>query len=1033
MIYKFIILFAALLTNVYSQVSLYQFQSVQGTYQEITGGQVSTASGNDGGQNISLPFSFTYNGTAYSTARLSVNGWLEMGQTFTGTGWLNDLASTTSKPLLCPLWDDLYPDTQSEIRFEVLGSAPSRIFVVQWKMIRWAGSSGGRQNFQVRLYESTNHISFHYGQMTTPTGSSASIGINDQIGGPGHFLSITPGITPVVSSTVANNNINSVLYLPSGLEYHFIPPVLQPKLYVTQNTMVVPAGTSNQHIIRLQIDQVSPQPVLDVTSFRFHLPPTVIKSNILNARLYYTGNDTYFSTAEQFGETVQLPDTGFSISGVKSLINGTHYFWLAFDISNSAQAGTIIDAGCNYAILSGTGTLLPDTASPFGHRTVTIGLTGSYTIGTDGSYASLSSALSDLYSRGAGGHCKFVITASYDTLTESFPITLREFPGADSGHTVTIFKEAGMVKAITCSTTALFDFVGGSYYRIDGSNSLLLQNSLSLGNVIRIRDGSSHNIIRNCEIRGRSSSTTGGVIQFTTSVPAANSYNIIENCIISNIPILFSTPNTGIFATGSLQQPNSYNIIRNNEILNFHDNGIYLSGNTRETLIENNTIRFIPSSDFRPSSTTVHGIRIDNAPNTTIRGNKIYNLYSLYQAVTTVRGIFNIGSFGVPMLTKVYNNFISLNHGVETANANVYGIDYYGYPDNAIEIVNNSVFIGTGGSGSSEVTSYNIAKRAEANQFIVKNNILINGRNRIGNARQSVMYFPDIAGSISSDYNNIYWYGIAGQAGYWSGTDAYTLENWKTLSGQDLHSIAIPVTFTDVHDLHLSGSSVGNIALAGVPYPGISHDIDGELRSVSYPYIGADEVPSSPLPVEILSLYGVVTGGSIVIHFTTATETNSLSFILERFDSETEKFNYLTQTPAAGNSTIPREYSLIDESPLTGENRYRIKMIDTDGSFSYSEIVTVNNSAPSEYRLAQNYPNPFNPYTTISYQIPNAGKVTIKVYDVLGNLVATLIDAYHVAGSYSMLLNASTWSAGVYYYTLSAGNYSAGKKMLLLK
>jgi len=89
--------------------------------------------------------------------------------------------------------------------------------------------------------------------------------------------------------------------------------------------------------------------------------------------------------------------------------------------------------------------------------------------------------------------------------------------------------------------------------------------------------------------------------------------------------------------------------------------------------------------------------------------------------------------------------------------------------------------------------------------------------------------------------------------------------------------------------------------------------------------------------------------------------------------------------------------------------------------------------AVKEYALAQNYPNPFNPTTTISYQLPKAGHVTLKIYDVLGNEVKTLVNENKEVGRYTAAFDASSLASGVYIYRLQANDYLATKKMLLLK
>ncbi len=212
--------------NLFSQAANYSFSSSSGTYTEISG-TVSTATGDNGVQTLSLPFSFYYCGENYTTARVCVNGWLELGTGYLEWESSNTWNSTIVKPIIAGLWDDLVDDAGGDIQYTTLGSAPNRIFVVQWKNIHWKLFDGTLQNFQIRLHETTNTIDIIYGTMNPPLNfPSASIGMNDQTGGTGHYLSVTPGDPPTVSSTSPNDNILSIDYLYSGLTYTFNPAYL---------------------------------------------------------------------------------------------------------------------------------------------------------------------------------------------------------------------------------------------------------------------------------------------------------------------------------------------------------------------------------------------------------------------------------------------------------------------------------------------------------------------------------------------------------------------------------------------------------------------------------------------------------------------------------------------------------------------------------------------------------------------------------------------------------------------------------------
>jgi hypothetical protein len=88
---------------------------------------------------------------------------------------------------------------------------------------------------------------------------------------------------------------------------------------------------------------------------------------------------------------------------------------------------------------------------------------------------------------------------------------------------------------------------------------------------------------------------------------------------------------------------------------------------------------------------------------------------------------------------------------------------------------------------------------------------------------------------------------------------------------------------------------------------------------------------------------------------------------------------------------------------------------------------------PNNFSLSQNYPNPFNPSTKISWQSPVSGHHSLKIYDVLGNEVATLVNEFKNAGRYEVDFNASSLSSGIYFYKLQAGSFIQTKKMILMK
>jgi hypothetical protein len=188
------------------------------------------------------------------------------------------------------------------------------------------------------------------------------------------------------------------------------------------------------------------------------------------------------------------------------------------------------------------------------------------------------------------------------------------------------------------------------------------------------------------------------------------------------------------------------------------------------------------------------------------------------------------------------------------------------------------------------------------------------------------------------------------------------------------------------------------------------------------------------VPVELASFSASVIQGRIMLEWTTASELNNNGFEIERsVDGNT--FATIGFVEGEGTTTEPNFYSFEDLSPFT-ENftiYYRLKQVDFDGNFSYSKTISVEFSMPGDFTLKQNYPNPFNPSTIVEYNIQEAGLVSLKVYDVLGKEVATLVNEEKAVGNHNVTFDAGNLPSGVYFYTIRAGNFISTKKMMLAK
>jgi photosystem II stability/assembly factor-like uncharacterized protein len=191
------------------------------------------------------------------------------------------------------------------------------------------------------------------------------------------------------------------------------------------------------------------------------------------------------------------------------------------------------------------------------------------------------------------------------------------------------------------------------------------------------------------------------------------------------------------------------------------------------------------------------------------------------------------------------------------------------------------------------------------------------------------------------------------------------------------------------------------------------------------------------VPVEFTSFATNVVDESVVLKWTTATETNNQGFEVQS-STDGLSFNNIGFVPGFGTTTEPKSYSYIDQSVTSGKYYYRLKQVDYDGSFAFSGVVEAEVSLPTEFSLEQNYPNPFNPATTIEFSLPFEARVTINIYNLIGENVAEVASGNFAAGSHKVDFNANTLTSGIYFYQLDTAGvdgktFSSVKKMTLLK
>jgi len=190
----------------------------------------------------------------------------------------------------------------------------------------------------------------------------------------------------------------------------------------------------------------------------------------------------------------------------------------------------------------------------------------------------------------------------------------------------------------------------------------------------------------------------------------------------------------------------------------------------------------------------------------------------------------------------------------------------------------------------------------------------------------------------------------------------------------------------------------------------------------------------APLPVILSSFTGISSGQNINLQWTTESEINNSGFQVERTLKDLNNWTNIGFVKGYGTKNTPTNYSFLDRKLNTGKYLYRIKQIDNNGNYEYHELNSVIEILlPTKFSLSQNYPNPFNPVTKIDFSLPDDSKINLKIYDITGKEISTLINDFRQAGYYTVSFDASKLSSGIYFYRIEANGLRDIKKMVVVK
>ncbi len=659
---------------------------------------------------------------------------------------------------------------------------------------------------------------------------------------------------------------------------------------------------------------------------------------------------------------------------------------------------------------------------------------GTYTIGYGGYFPTIQSAFDKLSSDGIDGEVTLeLISNRYISLSGDYGFFLNgPIPGADLSSRVIIRPAANKNVTIISNRAIVLLFVNTSYITLDGVDIegpttltiRAIENSqFPYNDCVDFWNNSDHNVVQNITFISEdyTRSGTGIMVWNRTNSLSPPNGNLIQNNFIKQAGL-------GIFVLGfgiANTRPDG-NIIRGNLIGSETDSLIawgIQSEVTLNTIIEKNVVQNVRYyNDYLNVGINAHG-----GYGNIIRNNVVHNIYASGGLYGTV-GIVLSGWAGEQGSNNVvYNNMVyDIRSSATQTEATVAGIQLMGqyYP----RVYYNSVYLDGFGNGANPDGSGALYIYGDCSNVVVKNNILVNTRDESPYCASSI-YFNGNSSMITSDNNDLYYIQNPNNCLVRStGGDYFNLAEWQ-VTGQDANSISEMPPFT-LPDLHIDWEVYSLLDGHATPIWGITKDIDDEPRNTGTPDIGADEFVF--VPVELTSFTAMVNGKEILLSWSTASELNNLGFEIQR---STEKVEFYTVgfVNGHGTTTEQQNYSFKDKNLDNGKYYYRLKQVDFNGSYEYSDVVEVEWRAFNSYLLEQNYPNPFNPTTTIGFGIQDKSNVKITILNAIGEEVAVVLNEEREPGYHTVEFIASSLPSGVYFYRLQAGEFVSTKKMLLIK
>ena len=726
-------------------------------------------------------------------------------------------------------------------------------------------------------------------------------------------------------------------------------------------------GTINNQIIGMQIVMSDTGSTSGLTQINFNLDGTVDTADIENIRVWYTGNSNVFATTTQFGTTVPFaPATSYpfaiTLTGTQLLRNGTNYFWVTYDIKNTATTTNIVDAEFTGLIVSG-GAQTPTITAPIGFREIMAPYCIPTLLGCAGDFISQVTTIGAAVNINNATSCNGNINGyiQYENIT----------PAATIGATFTVQVMAGG------STNGLGIWIDYNNDGIFSSSEFVFSAAPSLST------------LQTGTITIPVTATVG-----LTRMRVRAMFNYTPLAADACLPINWGETEDYNFNILPLPPPTTYT-------WNQTSPASYTVGSNwtpaRNTLYENDILVFNTGSSITVTNVptqTISKLVVNNNTRVTLNTTSIANL-TIADSLNLISGTIVAGTNITPIVGRsaTATGVITGAGGVEGNLTRWIAAATRSYTFPLVKGANRrsaTINYTTAPTGGELNLSYVNGAPFTGGLPLVDGALLLDSISKDGIWRLSAptLLSPGTF-NITINANNIG--GVTNYATTALVSRSSPIGPWTAFGAQVITSGSNTAMV-----LSRTGLTVSNIE------------------------IGIAGTSVNPLPVSLTSFTGTATGIDGILNWSTSTETNNQGFQVERSKDgrSFESTGYFVK--GVGNSRIVKNYSLLDVNAFAKADviYYRLKQVDVDGKFTYSQVIKVSTLASAVKGLLA-FPNPYNSSYNVVFNAATEGTAIIEMTDIQGRIITRQTSVVTIGENEIPVNNASAVNAGFYFVRLT--------------